>query len=75
MTELNSISGQSEYIKDYHTKEVAYSHNQIQLSAMYGGSSRGRCLQLSIGETNIQLTLDNARKLRDEVIRFCDENY
>lgn len=75
MTELRSVSGLSEYVKDYHTKEIGYKNNALLLSAMYGGADRGRCIQITLNDSHIQLTVEQARQLRNELIRFCDSDY
>jgi len=68
--ELNSIKGKIEFIKKFDTKEVGYKDELLHITSFYGGDERGRCLQLSIGESHIQITKENARKLIKEVTNW-----
>ena len=44
----------------------------ITMYAFYGGSDRGTCVQIHTGKDFIELTADQARRMRDALQAFCD---
>lgn len=74
--DLNEIKGTFEYVKDIQEKEVGYGTAYLSLCSFYGGKERGPCLQLTLVSnsiSHIQITKEEAKKLRDELIGWIGE--
>lgn len=65
--ELNSIIGKIEYLSQLETSTVGHKDGILSISSFYGGEERGRCLQISIEDTHIQLNREQAYQLQNQI--------
>lgn len=62
--DIGGIAGCKEAIASTEKREVSYKDNNLKLTSFWGGTQRGKCLQLSLNEDYIQLTKSEVVHLR-----------